>query len=90
MGINLTPKGWAAASPDGTIEVPAHERICGHACLICQAATLSPQYRDWARLAIKIADTDAWLAEHPEKRTSHVMEYRAKLIAARDAARDAI
>jgi hypothetical protein len=74
----------------GTLDVPQPERVCGHACLICQAATLSPQYRDWARLAIKIADTDAWLAENPEKRTSHVMEYRAKLIAARDAAREAM
>jgi hypothetical protein len=89
VGINLTPKGWAAASP-GTLDAPQAERVCGHACLICQSATLSPAYRDWARLAIKIADTDAWLAEHPEKATSHVMEYRAKLIAARDAARDAI
>jgi len=84
MAIHLTPKGWDAVSP-GTVGGP-----CGHACLICQAATLSPQYRDWARLAIKIADTDAWLEENPEKRTEAVMEYRVKLVAARDAAREAM
>lgn len=86
MPINLTPKGWAAASP-GTFQTPC---ICGHACLICQAATLTPQYRDWVRLAFKLADLDAWLAENPDKRTALIDGRRARLVERIATAKDAI
>jgi hypothetical protein len=89
VGINLTPKGWAAATP-GTLDAPQAERVCGHACLICQIATVSPRYRDWARLAFKLADLDAWLLENPDKRTALIDEHRARLIKRIAAAKDAI
>lgn len=84
MGINLTPKGWAAASP---MPLPSP---CGHHCLICQAAVLSPRYRDWARLAFKLADLDAWLAENPDKRTPLIDDHRARLVERIATAKDAI
>lgn len=85
MGINLTPKGWAAVSPQLPVPAP-----CGHHCMICQAAVVSPQYRDWARLAFKLADLDAWLAENTDKRTPLIDEHRARLVERIAAAKDAI
>lgn len=88
MAITLTPKGWAAASP-GSLDVPVY-RVCGHACVICQGATLSPQYRWWASLAFKLADLDAWLAENPDKRTALIDDHRARLVERIAAAKEAV
>lgn len=78
MGINLTPKGWAAASPGPT--------PCGHRCMICEPQALSPEYRQWALLVFRIGDVERSIEAmtHPVAK-QRMTAYRDQLVARRDA-----
>ncbi|HRA21225.1 MAG TPA: hypothetical protein PLZ56_12320 [Anaerolineae bacterium] len=79
MGINLTPKGWAAASP------------CGHACIICAGADVSSDYRAWALLAFRVADVERAIANTDAPLLlSGLTQYRDKLVERLEAAKAAL
>lgn len=84
MGLSLTAKGWAAASPGS---LPPKDRACGHACVACQGSELTPEWRAYMLLLFRIAELEAAIEHaHTPMLVTGLTAYRDRLIERRDAA----